>query len=144
MKIYLDNCCYNRPYDGQENPSVYLEAQAKMVVQDLIRNGELDLVTSSVLDFEISRSPYDSRRSAISEFIENYGMEKVKVDASTEIKEIAEEVMATGVKFYDAYHVACAIYSGCDYLLSTDRRLLKYTTNRIIMINPVDFIKILE
>ena len=30
MKIYLDNCCYNRPYDDQSYLSISLETQAKM------------------------------------------------------------------------------------------------------------------
>jgi len=29
LKIYLDNCCYNRPYDDQSQLKVSLEAQAK-------------------------------------------------------------------------------------------------------------------
>jgi hypothetical protein len=37
MKVYLDNCCYNRPYDDQENLPVSLEAQAKLYVQSLIK-----------------------------------------------------------------------------------------------------------
>ena len=28
-RIYLDNCCFNRPYDDQTNPKIRLEAQAK-------------------------------------------------------------------------------------------------------------------
>ena len=35
VKIYLDNCCYNRPYDDQSEPRVYLESQAKMLIQTL-------------------------------------------------------------------------------------------------------------
>ena len=44
----------------------------------------------------------------------------------------------------DAYHVACAIDSSCDYFLTTDNRLLKYHTNEILMLNPIDFVRRLE
>ena len=46
MKIYLDNCCYNRPYDDQSYLRISLESQAKQFVQYLIREKKLDLVTS--------------------------------------------------------------------------------------------------
>lgn len=50
----------------------------------------------------------------------------------------------TGIKYKDACHVACAIYAGCDFFISTDMRLLKYTNEKIVMLSPVDFLKKLE
>lgn len=52
--------------------------------------------------------------------------------------------MCSGVKEIDAAHIACAIIGGCDYFLTTDDRVLKYRDDRIKIINPVDFVKILE
>lgn len=37
MRIYLDNCRFNRPYDDQRQLSVSLDAQAKIYVQDKIK-----------------------------------------------------------------------------------------------------------
>ena len=34
MKIYLDNCCFNRPYDDQTQIRISLETQAKLYVQE--------------------------------------------------------------------------------------------------------------
>ena len=56
-----------------------------------------------------------------------------------EIEKIAEEVMETGVKFKDACHIASAIFASADYFISTDSRLLKYQTDKIKLINPVDY-----
>lgn len=42
MKIYLDNCCFNRPYDDQTQIRISLETQAKLYVQDLVKNKKLD------------------------------------------------------------------------------------------------------
>ena len=39
MKIYLDNCCYNRPFDDQTTLKVHLEAIAKSVIQADIKRG---------------------------------------------------------------------------------------------------------
>ncbi len=58
MRIYLDNCCYNRPYDDQSQLRISLEAQAKMHIQSMIRNDELELVTSFMLTFEKLKEPH--------------------------------------------------------------------------------------
>lgn len=34
MLIYLDNCCYNRPYDNQSYVSIFIESQAKLFIQE--------------------------------------------------------------------------------------------------------------
>ena len=45
MRIYLDNCSYNRPYDNQLQMRIYLETQAKLYIQELIKQKKLKLVT---------------------------------------------------------------------------------------------------
>ena len=57
MKIYLDNCCFNRPYDDQTQIRISLETQAKLYVQDLVKNKKLNLVTSYVLWYENGQNP---------------------------------------------------------------------------------------
>jgi hypothetical protein len=37
LKIYLDNCCYNRPFDDLTIERNRLEAEAKMFIQSLIK-----------------------------------------------------------------------------------------------------------
>ena len=49
MRIYLDNCCFNRPYDDQSSFRVLLETQAKLYVQEKVRQGLYDLVCSCCL-----------------------------------------------------------------------------------------------
>lgn len=44
----------------------------------------------------------------------------------------------------DSLHVACAIISSAEYFLSTDKRLLKYQTEKIKIVNPIEFITELE
>ena len=52
----------------------------------------------------------------------------------------AAEIMQTGVKFKDACHVASAVYAKCEYFISTDKRLLKYKSEAIKMVSPIEFI----
>ena len=64
----------------------------------------------------------------------------VGVQRSTIIQDKVNEIMSTGVKEKDAIHVASAIYAKCDYFITTDRRLLKYKTPEIKMVNPIEFV----
>ncbi len=51
----------------------------------------------------------------------------------------AKDIMETGIKYKDAIHIAAAIYAECDVFLSTDIRALKYKTDEIRLMNPVEF-----
>ena len=37
--------------------------------------------------------------------------------------------------------VSMEILTHCDYFISTDKRLLKYATEEIKMVNPIDFVR---
>lgn len=144
MRVYLDNCCFNRPYDDQSQIRISLETQAKLYVQDLIKNKELELATSYMLRFENEQNPYEIRRQAITEYIRKNTSVYIDYDKLEEVLREAKLIMETGIKKKDAVHVACAITAGCDCFLTTDIRLLKYKTDKIMVENPVDFIQRLE
>ena len=131
MLIYLDNCCYNRPYDDKSLMSINLESQAKLYIQAKIKEGMYDLVTSYMLYYEIYHIPEISRRQAILQFIEEHSSLYVGDEWKKTVEENAKGIMATGVKFKDACHVASAILSHCAYLITTDKRLLKYHLIRL-------------
>ena len=69
---------------------------------------------------------------------ENWGTENVVARVS--------EFTPLGVKSKDALHIACAIEGKAEYFLTTDDKLLKKLakTKELIVINPVNFIPILE
>ena len=141
LRIYLDNCYFNRPYDDQSYLRVYLETQAKIHVQEKIRNGELELITSYILRYENFMSPFTSQKSAIENFMRYYSSYHVGADKAGRIEHIAKSIMAAGVKMKDAHHLACALEAECKYFLSTDDRLLKkYKSDKILLLNPVDFV----
>ncbi len=140
MKVYLDMCCYNRPYDDQSQLVVYLETQAKLHIQVLIRAEKLSLIGSYTLDYEISRNPFELRRKSIGRFITQYMKAYVGVERAEAVSVIADEIMKTGVKEKDAYHVASAIYAGCDYFITTDYRLLRHQNPHIRLASPISFV----
>ena len=51
MRVYLDNCCYNRPFDEQTQLKVLLETEAKLRVQSLMRNSR----GSEIMSFGVKK-----------------------------------------------------------------------------------------
>ena len=140
MRIYLDMCCFNRPYDDQTQLKVAMEAQSKIHIQNGIRDGKYELVGSYMLDYEVSNVPNPMRKATIKRFIDDFTSVYVGIQRSKLIHDKADEIMSTGVKEKDAIHVASAIFAKCDYFISTDRRLLNYKTREIKMVNPIEFV----
>ena len=140
MRVYLDNCCYNRPYDDQKQLRISLETQAKLRVQEMIKDDEIELASSYVLRYENSRNPYEIKRRTIGKFIEDHTSVYIDETHAAEVGTLAAEAMETGVKTADAHHAASAILAGCDYLLTTDDRLLKYSSECIKTPDPIELI----
>lgn len=144
MRIYLDNCCYNHPYDDQSQIRIHLETEAKLHIQDMVKNGEMDLVTSFMLEYENGKNRFFHKRQAITDFMNNNESYYVGIERLKEAKEIAKQITDTGVKSADALHVACAVLAGADYFVTTDNRLLKYQREDIQILTPGECIRRLE
>lgn len=140
MKIYLDNCCFNRPFDDQSRLRIKLESEAKLKIQEEIRAGIFGLVWSYILDYENSRNPFHERREQISKW-RNYAQDDI--EASTELIEIANRITAIGIKKTDSLHIACAIMANSDYFLTTDDGIIKksISIDDVKITDPIGFIK---
>lgn len=142
MKIYLDNCCYNRPFDDQSQIKIHLEAQAKLYIQAKIKEGVYDLVWSYILDYENGKNPYEEKRLAIAPW---------KTIASSYVTEeteniilFAETLALKGIKTYDALHISCAVAANCEYYLTTDKKLLNTSIREIKIVSPIVFVNEME
>ena len=144
MRIYLDNCCYNRPYDDQSQMRISLEAQAKLHIQEMIRDGKYELAASYMLTYENSRNRVETKKRAIQQFLEDNTVVFIEKERSQEAEALAKAVQATGVKPADSIHTACAILAKCDFLITTDDRLLKYKDDRILVVDPTEFVRLVE
>ena len=144
MKIYFDNCSYNRPFDNQSQMRIYLETQAKLYIQRLIRDGSLQLAISYVSRYENGNSPYSKNKIIIENFFEN-ATTIIDIDKADIIEIKANEIMKCGVKSKDALHIACAIEASCDCFITTDDEIFKkYKSGEITVCSPVEFINIWE
>ena len=91
MKIYLDNCCCNRPFDDQSQ----------------IKEGAYDLVWSYILDYENGKNTYEEKRLAIVPWKEISSF--CVAEETEDILLFAESLVSKGIKTYDAIHFSCAI-----------------------------------
>jgi hypothetical protein len=94
-RIYLDNCCFNRPYDDQSQPRVQFETQAKLHIQRMVYEREIELVWSYVLKFENSRNPFEAKKRSIAQWEK---LSSLFISMSDEIVSIAEIITTTGIK----------------------------------------------
>jgi hypothetical protein len=137
MLLYLDNCCFNRPFDNQEHSKVRLETEAKLHIQDEILIGKYDLVWSFILEYENSKNPFEDRRLSI------IGWKKtatVRCGSNEAIIEYAEKMQKLGIKVKDSLHIACAVECKADYFLTTDKKLLNTKITEIKIRNPLEFV----
>jgi hypothetical protein len=116
----------------------------ELQIQSLVKAKKLDLASSFILDFENSCNPYLDRKSAITKFLNENVLDYVGSDKSELIKSNAKKIMETGVKMKNACHIACAELMNCDNLLSTDKRMLKYKSDSIKLLNPIEFLNLIS
>jgi predicted nucleic acid-binding protein len=143
MKIYLDNCCFNRPFDDQNQVKIKIETEAKLYIQKLIVLKKIELVWSYILEYENDNNPINIRRDQISAWKE---ISSVSINETINITDCANRLIKKGIKSKDALHVSCAIEAKCDYFITTDKLLLSRLIdfNDIQVINPTNFISLLE
>ena len=143
-RIYLDNCCYHRPFDNQEQRNIFDETMAKLYIQELVKYDCLALVYSYISLDEIEANRAQMNKTSILKFIDENASIYVGAEYTDASIQIANGIKKTGIKDFDALHIACAIIAECDYFITTDKRLLQYETEKINIISPVDYIKIVE
>jgi predicted nucleic acid-binding protein len=140
MRIYFDNCSYNRPFDDQTQMKIRLETSAKLYIQNEIQNGVYELVWSFMNDMENNDNPYDDRRSSIQKW---KSIAEYNCKTSAKVLEMGKAIEKLKIKPKDSLNIACAIISNCDYFITTDIKLLNKNIgniDRIKIVNPMDFI----
>lgn len=140
MRLYLDNCCFNRPFDDQSQIRIRLETEAKLKIQEEIRSGTFQLIWSYILDYENNQNPFQERKMQIRKW-KKYAI--ADIEESSELIETAKELNEKGFKKIDSLHISCAIITKCEYFLTTDDKILKPARllNDIKINDPIGFVK---
>ena len=143
LRVYLDNCCFNRPFDDQTQARIRIEAEAKLDIQSRILTKELDLAWSYMVEFENEVNPFEERQDAIVHWRTH---STVAIEETPEILSGAGRLTSLGFKSKDALHVACAISAGCAYFLTTDDDILRRSkaVSDVEILNPTELLRILD
>jgi predicted nucleic acid-binding protein len=136
--VYLDNCCFNRPFDEQIQDRVILETEAKMKIQAMIKAETIDLIWSYMLDYENWANPFEMKRNSI----RRWKLLAIKNIKETEnLLQYADRIALYGINEKDAVHIACAIEGQADYFLTTDIKLARksHKITQVAVCNPMQF-----
>lgn len=98
----------------------------------------VELISSSVLEYENSRNPYPIKQEAMSRYLQIAGF---KQEVNEEIRQRAEQLEQNGLKAIDALHIASAEAVGSDYFITCDKRLINRCSGLAMKVmNPVNFV----
>ena len=122
MRIYLDVCCLNRPFDDQSQERIRLASEAVKLVLDLVAKGMHAWISSEAVEFEIARHPDDDQRMSLQILI-SQANERLTVD--NQVAARAAQLQAAGLPPMDSVHLAVAEWHDCDVFLTTDDTLLR-------------------
>lgn len=121
MRINLDNCCFNRPFDDQSQFRIRLEPEAKLKIQSDIENRKFELVWSYILDPENAANPFEERSKSIQRWRK---VAEIVVKEDAAILKRGNRLKQMGLRSKDALHIACAISAGCEFFITTDDNIL--------------------
>ncbi len=139
LRVYLDVCSLNRPFDDQTQDRIHLEAEAVLMILESIQRGKYKLIGSEIIDIENLNNSDEWRRNEISSCM---ALAETYIHVGIQERERAKDLEHCGLKSYDAIHIACAESAGADIFLTTDDDLRKKTKQRgvcrIKVMNPAE------
>ena len=137
-RIYLDTSTYNRPFDDQTQPKIFLESQAVVIILQMIEAKEVDLISSTVLEYENNRNPYEIKQEAMNRYLQ---LARLRQEVDEVISQRATELEHNGLKAIDALHIASAEAVESEYFITCDKRLINRCAGLAMkVLNPVDFV----
>jgi predicted nucleic acid-binding protein len=141
VKVYLDMCSIQRPLDSQDDVRVATEAQAVLGVLRLRESGQVTLVGSDALLFELEKNPHPVRKDYAAAVLSNAA---VFIATDRRVDTRARQFEATGMKPLDALHLASAVEADADFFCTCDDRLLKRArdveTGRTRVLSPLELV----
>lgn len=140
MTVYLDNCCYNRPFDDQTQERIHLESEVILTILQRGQVGIYTIVGSDILELEMDRMHDPIKKQKVKEL---YRTAKVSVNYTGRMKERSQEIMKKSrIRTFDSLHIAAAENAKADIMLTTDDKLEKMAERlelKVRVMNPLKF-----
>jgi len=142
LRLYLDVCALNRPFDDQSIDRNRLESEAVLAILGRVSRKVHRLVRSEVIDRELAACP-DREKAELVESVLRSATLVLPLSQSMTLR--GEALVARGFRLLDAMHIACAEAARCEYLITTDDRLLRRAKAeaqalRVGVVNPLVFV----
>ena len=141
IKIYLDNCCYNRHFDDLSQEKYYMEASAIEIILNKYINRKIEIFGSMAIEFEILKISNGNKKRQVEDLYDV--LELQEIEYSDKIINRAKELRKYNIKEMDALHIAFVECGNVDYMITTDKKLInasKKSNAKIKIFNPVKFI----
>ena len=122
MRIYFDTCCLQRPLDDQTQPRIRVETEAVFTLLAAVQAGDLTLLGSEALEYEVSCIPDDARQIEVLDVL-SLAVERLEVTSAVE--NLALSFERQGVQAMDAIHLACASIAKADFFCTCDDKFLR-------------------
>lgn len=148
MRLYLDLCAWNRPYDSWDDARVKEEAFA---VTHLLERSDVTIISSRFAMRMIEEISSDIKYEHVYSLMREYTKEFVKEEATMldEATEIQHSCKLS--KLEDALHLILACYGDAEYFVTTDQEVLNKSECiklqlqklgfSINIVNPMDLVK---
>jgi hypothetical protein len=122
MRIYLDLCVYNRPFDYQGQERIALETSAFIYILELVEKGKHTLVISDALIYENNKNSNEQRRLRVSSYFK-LAKEYVEIEDS----DIERVGFLKKLGFFDieALHIAISERVKVDCFVTCDDEIVK-------------------
>jgi predicted nucleic acid-binding protein len=119
--LYLDTCCFNRPFDDQTQPRIRLESEAVKTILRLYEQKYWQVSISQATLFEVNNIPNLSRKQKIKAIVHHiYAI----IEINDAIIQRAGYFTSCGLDAMDATHLASA-ENHADILLTVDDKFIK-------------------
>lgn len=137
MDPLLPRLLLNRSFDNPDVGVNKLEADVLLLINKLAKNGKVNLVNSSIIEYENSLNPFPERKIFVKELL------KQSTDfqnLNQQIKDRAKSITkAMGTTPIDALHLASAEEAKVDLFVTCDYNLIKKYKGKIKIIDPLEF-----
>ena len=142
MKLYLDNCCYNRPYDDQTQARIHMESEAVLAIINKCKQNNDEIIGSPVLDFEIEQIVNIEKCNNVKNFYDQTINRRFEYNVDI-LKRVKELFKKTTIRTLDRFHLAFAENADVYVLLTTDDKFEKACSKirlKLQVKNPLVFL----
>lgn len=140
MIIYLDNCCYNRPFDDQMQERIHLESEVILTVLKMGQMKKVIIAGSEILELEMNQMQDENKKRKV---LDLYQVVNRRILYTESIKKRSAYIMSISkIRTFDSLHIAAAEEADADILLTTDDKFEKMAANLSLktrVINPLRF-----